>query len=244
MSDRSEEGPARGERPGGLRPEDIRRVQAVTASLLTRQVTPAELFRHIVNGAADCLRADEASLMLLEGEELRVVAARLAPERAGLALTPTRLGEGVAGWVARENRAVLLNEGDDLSRFVNLVPKGGRVRSAVSVPLQVEGRVVGVLNANRGGDAPPFTEEDLLVLRLFADTAALAIDQMHLLRTVQSRARGLQTLLAVTEVLADAVAPEVALTRLMPRLGETFRSALAVGFLGSAEGGSLRPVAG
>jgi signal transduction histidine kinase len=138
---------------------------------------------------------------------------------------------------------VLLNEDDDLSRFVNLASKGGRIRSAISVPLQVEGRVVGVLNANRLAGGEKFTEDDLAILRLFADTAALAIDQTNLLRTVQTRARALQTLLSVTEAFGEETEAEAALARLMESLGEAFHPTHALAFLGAAERGQLPAVA-
>jgi signal transduction histidine kinase len=239
---RPAEEPAR-EAGAALRLEDIMRVQAVTASLLTKKVTPRQLFRHIVDGAADCLAADEASLMLLEGDELRVVSARKAGEHVTMRLQPIRIGEGVAGWVAREGRPLLLNEGDDFSRFSNFTPKGGRIRSSVSVPLHVEGRVVGVLNANRLAGADKFSEEDLVVLRLFADTAALAIDQTNLLQTVQTRARSLQTLLSVTDAFGGAREPAAALAMLMPSLGETLHPSVAFAFFGGTEGGPLPAVA-
>ncbi len=232
-----------GGREPALRLEDIMRVQAVTASLLTKKVTPRELFRHIVDGAADCLSADEASLMLVEGEELRVVSARKAGEHVTVRIGRIRIGEGVAGWVAREGQALLLNEGDDFSRFKNFTPKGGRIRSSLSVPLHVESRVVGVLNANRLAGGEKFTQEDLAVLRLFADTAALAIDQTNLLQTVQTRARSLQTLLSVTDAFGSASGPDAALVKLMPGLGETFRPSLVLAFLGSGEIGRLPAVA-
>jgi hypothetical protein len=90
------------------------RVQAVTASLLTKKVTPRDLFRHIVDGAADCLSADEASLMLVEGEELRVVSARKAAEHVTVRIGRIR---SARAWPAgsRASEALLLHEGDDFS---------------------------------------------------------------------------------------------------------------------------------
>ncbi|MBI2467541.1 MAG: GAF domain-containing protein [Candidatus Rokubacteria bacterium] len=227
------------------RREEILRVQAVTASLLTKKVSPGEVFRHIVDGAADCLQADEASLMLVDGDELRVVSARKADEHVTIHFQtrPTKIGEGVAGWVAREGKPLLLNEGDDFSRFTNFAPKGGRIRSALSVPLHVEGRVVGVLNANRLAGGENFTADDLAVLRLFGDTAALAIDQTSLLQTVQTRARAVQTLLAVTDAFSGETEPEGALVKLVPVLGETFHAGWALAFLGSASEGRLNAIA-
>jgi hypothetical protein len=78
-----------------------------------------------VDGAADSLGADEASLMLVEGDNLRGASStRTCAGEAEAWQQRARLGEGVAGWVAQTGSAVLLSEGDDLSRFPNLVSKG------------------------------------------------------------------------------------------------------------------------
>jgi signal transduction histidine kinase len=140
---------------------------------------------------------------------------------------------------------VLLSEGDDLSRFPNLAPKGGRIQSAVSVPLEVGGRVVGVLNANRLGGGPRFTSSDLAVLRLFASTAALAIDQASLLQRAQARTRAVEALLAVVDAFVTGTEPARALHAVMPRLATAFRPTQALAFLApGAERTALPAVAG
>jgi len=223
---------------------DVLRVQSLTVSLLTKKVAADQLFRHVLEGASDCLAADETSLMLFEGDELRVVAA--SGERLSLMpwQEPVRLGEGVAGLVAQTGTPVLLNEGDDLTRFPNLTAKGGRIQSAVSVPLEVSGRVVGVLNANRLVGGAPFTQEDLAVLRLFAGTAALAIDQTSLLQRTQARSRALEALLGVTEAFAAGLEPLPALAGLTPRLGAVFHPSQILAFLGTGPDTPLPAVAG
>jgi signal transduction histidine kinase len=223
------------ERRSAPRWGEILRVQALTVGLLTRKVTPDQLFRQIVNGAADSLAADETSLMVLDGEDLGVVAACQPTPHQAVWQAPMRLGEGVAGLVAQTGTPVLLNEGDDLSRFPNLAPKGGRIQSALSVPLEVGGRVVGVLNANRLAGGERFSQEDLAVLRLFAGTAALAIDQTSLLQRTQARSRSLETLLALGEAFAGGVEPAEGLLILMPRLGAAFHPSRALAFLGGAD---------
>src|SRR5262249_61185107 len=105
---------------------------------------PREPVRHIVDGGADWLRADEAALMLVEGSELGVGSARKAGEHITVRIGRIKIGEGVAGWVAREGQPLLLNEGDDFSRFTNFTPKGGRIASALSVPPPGDGPPVAV----------------------------------------------------------------------------------------------------
>ncbi|MGH7359195.1 MAG: GAF domain-containing protein, partial [Candidatus Rokuibacteriota bacterium] len=230
--------------PGG-RWDEILRVQELTLSLLSSKVTPDELFRHVVDGAADSLNADEASLMLVEGEELRVASSTRTPTGEAEAWQQrSRLGEGVAGWVAQTGSPVLRIEGDDLSRFPNLVPKGGRIQSAVSVPLEVGGRVVGVLNANRLASGARFTSSDLAVLRLFASTAALAIDQASLLQRAQTRTRAVEALLAVVDAFVTGAEPARALRAVMPRLATAFRPTQALAFLAPVGEKTFAAVAG
>lgn len=232
--------------PAGGRWDEILRVQELTLSLLSSKVTPEELFRHVVDGAADSLSADEASLMLVEGDELRVASStRIPAGETGSWQQRSRLGEGVAGWVAQSGSPVLLSEGDDLSRFPNLVPKGGRIQSAVSVPLEVGGRVVGVLNANRLAGGARFTPSDLAVLRLFASTAALAIDQTSLLQRAQARTRAVEALLAVVDAFVTGAEPARALRAVMPRLATAFHPTKALAFLApSDERTALAAIAG
>jgi signal transduction histidine kinase len=231
---------------GGERWDEILRVQELTLSLLSNKVTPDELFRHVVDGAADSLGADEASLMLVDGDDLRVASStRTQAGEAEARQQRSHLGEGVAGWVAQTGSPVLLSEGDDLSRFPNLVPKGGRIQSAVSVPLEVGGRVVGVLNANRLAGGARFTSSDLAVLRLFASTAALAIDQASLLQRAQARTRAVEALLAVVDAFVTGTEPARALRAVMPRLATAFRPSQALAFLAPApESTALDAVAG
>ena len=60
--------------PAGA-PQEGRGIQEVTVSLRTKKVPVDQLLRHVVEGAADCLGADEASLMLADREEFRVAVA-------------------------------------------------------------------------------------------------------------------------------------------------------------------------
>ena len=61
--------PAKAPDGRGERWDEIHRVQEVTLGHLSSKVTPDELFRHVVDGAADSLSADEASLMLVEVDD-------------------------------------------------------------------------------------------------------------------------------------------------------------------------------
>lgn len=137
--------------------------------------TVDEALQFIAHSARECLSADRASVMLLDGREL-VVKATAGGEGRGDAGRRAPLGEGVAGWVAAHRRPLLLNARRDLEAFFR---EGApdRTASALCVPLHLEGESIGVLNVSRhaGTGRAPFLDRHLKLLTIFADYAATTI---------------------------------------------------------------------
>jgi len=130
----------------------------------------------ILNGVVDMLGAETGSIMLVEDEELRGVAA-VGNERAlGARLS---FGEGIAGRVAVVRNALLLNGEASDGAFPGLRPRRTRVDSAISVPMIERDQLIGVLNVT----APAthvFNHRDLEAARAFAEYAAAAIAKARL----------------------------------------------------------------
>ncbi|MDQ2807784.1 MAG: GAF domain-containing sensor histidine kinase, partial [Chloroflexota bacterium] len=84
------------------------------------------------------------------------------------------LAGSAEGWVVQTRRPLLLREPTGEGRFGSLVPHGPGLTALLLLPLEVRGRVVGVLAAGctTAGD---FTDDRLLLLVL-ADLATLAIE--------------------------------------------------------------------
>jgi len=147
----------------------------------------------ITQTAVDCLKADQSSLLLMDEtkRELRCEAAhgmrceRTRSEKVGLE-------EGVTGYVALKGEPLLLNSEVDGSRFKNLVEKNVDITSALCVPLKVEGKVIGVLNVNKVKREEKFNENDLKLLSIFADNAAMAIEKSNLYQRLQSHVEALE----------------------------------------------------
>ena len=142
------------------------------------------------------LGADTAAVLLLD-EERKVLVARAArgleeEVRQGVQVP---LARGFAGRVAAERRPVVI---EDLSRadVVNPILRQAGIRSLVGVPIHVEGRIIGVMHIGTL-ERRSFTEDDVSLLQLAADRAALAIDNARL-----SEQR------AVTEMMQRTLLPE------------------------------------
>jgi GAF domain-containing protein/FixJ family two-component response regulator len=141
------------------------------------------LIQSILELLADILQVDKTSLMLLnpENSELRIKAAK--------GLTPyviqnsvRKIGEGIAGWVAKEGKPLLIKDVQKDEKFSeSAFFHQYTTKSLVCVPLKVGERVIGVLSANNHTSGKPFDEKDLYLATIFSHLLLLTLlnAQLH-----------------------------------------------------------------
>ena len=129
--------------------------------------------------------ADEVSILLPtnDGTELYVAAVR-GDKRERLLGERVPLQESISSWVARERKPLILNGAVRDERFVALWPRD-EIRSAVSVPMEVANRLVGIINLNVTNRLRPFTLGQMKALSILASTAAAALESASLYAQVQ-----------------------------------------------------------
>ena len=151
----------------------LSRIRAALALSEDRQF----LFSEVVSLAVEQSGADAGSIMVVdeEAQELRIAFADgLSPEI--VRTTRQRLGEGVAGKVARDGKPLIINERVSHSRFREGRDQS-RIVAAMSAPLRVEGRTIGVLNVSSNRKGAAFGEEDLAKLTEIADQISGILDR-------------------------------------------------------------------
>src|SRR6185295_4203815 len=94
------------------------------------------------------------------------------------------LQESIASWVARERTPLILNGEVHDKRFVSLWPRP-EILSAVSVPMQLANKLVGVINLNVTNRLRPFTLGQMKAVTILASTAAAALESASLYTKVQ-----------------------------------------------------------
>ena len=72
-----------------------------------------------------------------------------------------------------------------------------------TVPLTTRSRTLGVLTIWRAKDEP-FSDDDVAIVRIFGNTAALAIEQVRLLTEERDRTRRMETLTEVARIISAA----------------------------------------
>ena len=162
------------------------------SKLIASNVKLNALLDQVLTSALQITRARRGSLMLLDerSKELTIQSARGISETI-IKRTRIRLGEGIAGKVAQEGRALLISDIEKDRRVRRR--SGGRYRTKsfisvplVSMPLRVHGKVVGVINLSDRADAQPFSERDFWVISVLAGQAAIAIENAKLFELLRN----------------------------------------------------------
>ncbi len=165
---------------------------AVSASI-NLQLRLDVILEIIVRRVVSTLRAQQASIMLYD------VASGLLETRASYGLESEfarqarrRLGEGIAGWVAEHKEAVLLGPKAPNESLGQHYKADRNITSALSLPLRVGDRCIGVLNVNRINHPEPFKEHHRDVLRLFSEHVGSVIERAETLQRLSLRTQELE----------------------------------------------------
>lgn len=148
---------------------------------ITSETYLDDILRLIVVVTAKVMGSNICSLMLLneENNELEIRATQ-AVSPLYLEKAPVRLGEGLSGIAAAENRPVACWDVKVDPRYVSKdVAVKENLCSLLSMPMSVKGRVVGVINCYTSLPHE-FTREEETILATVANQAAMAIENTDL----------------------------------------------------------------
>jgi serine phosphatase RsbU (regulator of sigma subunit) len=132
----------------------------------------AELFPLIMDLSVEAVMAGRGVLMTLDGEELNVRAAR----GEGFKISST-----VRDRVISQKESLLIRDAQldhALREHMSIVEQ--KVRSMIAVPLQTNDRVIGLIYVDSPNAIREFTREDLNLLTVMANVAAIRIEHARL----------------------------------------------------------------
>ena len=145
-----------------------------------------DILRLIVVVTAQVMGSNICSLMLIDEKagELVIRATQSVSDEYNKK-PPLKLGEGIAGKVAKENQPITIKDvtKEKEYKYGNIAKKEG-LCSLLCVPLALKGKVIGVINCYTPSPHD-FTETEIDVLTSIANQAAVAIENTELL--VKSR---------------------------------------------------------
>jgi HD-GYP domain-containing protein (c-di-GMP phosphodiesterase class II) len=159
----------------GLLCEVGKRVGSVShLSRMVKQVT--QMTQHTLNASA-------SSVLLFDDNERELVF-EVAEGQAGKVLKQIRISaeSGIAGWVARKGKPLIVNDVSQDPRFSRGVDELTTfvTESIICAPLIVQHKVIGVIEVLNKVDGSDFSEQDLDTLVSVASTAAMALENAKL----------------------------------------------------------------
>ena len=149
---------------------------------ITSNLYLEDILKLIVTVSAEIMNSKICSLSLLdEKSNTLVLKATQSMSDAYNKKAPLKIGEGIAGKVALQNKPMYVFDISSESeyKYKDIAKKEG-LRSLLCVPLSVKGRVIGVLN-NYTSRPHKFTKQEIDVLTSVANQAAIVIENAELM---------------------------------------------------------------
>jgi diguanylate cyclase (GGDEF)-like protein len=156
------------------------------AKALTSSLNLDSILQTIMEKMAEYFRPDTWSLLMVDEEKDELYFA-IAVGAAAEVLSKARLkvGEGIAGWVAKHGQVLIVPDVQCDPRFSSRLDEMTQLqtRSIICVPLRSKHRVLGVIqlvNAN-----VEMSEQEMFFLQALCDYAAIAIENSRSVEKIQ-----------------------------------------------------------
>lgn len=147
----------------------------------------SDLINQITRTTQRALKASASTLFLLDGEKKYLIF-HVVSGQAEKTLSQTKMSveSGIAGWVARNGKPLIINDVAQDRRFYKDIDNitGFTTKAIMCVPLMIHRDILGALQVINKLDGRGFTEDDLETLKAVASTAAMAVENTRLHETV------------------------------------------------------------
>ena len=175
---------------------------AELSTILNSTLDQEEVRKRAMVAATRLMNCEVSSLLLVD-DETDELYFEVALGEKGEKVKEIRLkvGEGIAGWVAKYGEPLLITDISNDPRHSRKADERSefKTRDMLCVPLKIKDKVIGVLEAINKLESDVFNNEDLELFKILANQVAIAIDNARLYRELQD------TFLQTAEALADAI---------------------------------------
>ena len=198
-----------------------------------------ELFMDVVLRTS---ATEHGSILLLDesGQELSFVAVR-GPGSAKLKEIKVKVGDGIAGWVAKTGQAALSEDVSKDHRFTGAIAKQIKVKpqGIICVPLKGKRSLLGVVEVLHREGRSNFTAEDLWSLEGLANQMAVVVENARLFSTHGEEIRRLEALTSASSVVNSTLDLKQLLKLVMELAARTLRAEASSIFLKDRATGDL-----
>jgi signal transduction histidine kinase len=188
-----------------------------TSLEINSQLDVSKLLPAIVQRAAKLVGTYMGGLYLIKPDSQTlelVVSHNLPSDYRGVTLC---LGEGLAGRVAQTGKPMVI---DDYRHWEGRAAAyaSASFRRVLGVPLQMGDKVIGVITINDDIRTGPFDEDEIRLVSLFADQAAIAIKNAGQYQAEREQRELAETLRAVGATLVSTLDTNIVLDRILEQV--------------------------
>lgn len=209
---------------------------------LANEIELRPLLKRILTQSVHNVGAERGSIVVLNEASKPIDAAIIYGDKIyshTLQQLRETVEKGMAGWVVRHHKCVMVNDTREDLRWVRRPDDDANktgAKSALCVPLMAHKKLVGVLTVVHP-TIGFFTNEHLNLLQSISDIAGLAILNARLYDDSQRRGQVMEALIDNAISLNSSLKPEEVFQRLMEQTTQALRVDLAaLGFLDSSGG--------
>ncbi|MGD9994487.1 MAG: transporter substrate-binding domain-containing protein [Salinivirgaceae bacterium] len=160
------------------------------SSILQNLQTPKTLATDIISVLEKNLKYENLAVLMLDNESDKLIPFALSSQekkknldkdKRDMALLNIKMGKGITGHVLKTGKTIRLNDVNSDERYIVM---RNDIQSEICVPIIVENKVIGVLNAET--KVPnAYTQTDEIILETLATQIGIAIHNSHLYQWVQ-----------------------------------------------------------
>jgi diguanylate cyclase (GGDEF)-like protein len=157
------------------------------AKALTSSLNLDSVLQTIMEKVAAYFRPDNWSLLMVDDEHHELYfAIAVGDASESLKTVRLRIGEGIAGWVAKYGEPLVVPDVSKDERFAPRIDEvtQWKTQSILCVPLASKNRILGVIQLINV-EMSSFGNDQFMLLQALADYAAIAIDNAHAVEKIQ-----------------------------------------------------------
>ncbi len=183
--------------------DELRRLYDTSLDI-TSQLEIPRLLDLIIQRAAELLHGDSGNFYLYDDKTGLLVPCAPYGQHTIAPVAILRPGEGATGRVFISGEPLIIQNYDTWEGRLPNIPMG-RYGRVLHVPVKRGGQVLGVMSVNRSLMSPLYTNDDLRLLLLFANQAAIAIENARLIQVAIDKARMEQELMVARQVQSSLI---------------------------------------
>lgn len=156
------------------------------SNAITSVLNLEQLGNLVIEWLKKAFQIKRVSIMLLDKEKNDLFVWATSDKKEELKEVRVEFGEMFAGWVAKEGNPLLVKNVDAEFPFFSKSKLGRYAsKSFLIAPLQIQNKIIGVINITDRQNAEVFSEEDARLLSLVSNMVALQIKRIELSEEVQ-----------------------------------------------------------